>query len=82
MRPVELSEPGDKNNNLETEKFDVDSALSDLERMKYSESKDTTGVSPNSDVQNKGREKRSSESSKEEDEETEGGILSRLKSLF
>lgn len=36
MRPVEVSEPGASGNRLQTEDFDLDSALSDLEDMKPS----------------------------------------------
>jgi hypothetical protein len=79
MRPVELSEPGSSNNSLETEEFDVDSALSDLEEMKPSTSKETTKTISNSENQKKDRQQSQSGSSADQDED---GVFSWLKSLF
>ena len=74
MRPVELSEPDSGDNSLQTEDFDVDSAISDLNDMKSSPSEDTTGTTPDSTENNDPQQ--SSDSS-----ET-GGIISKIRSLF
>lgn len=79
MRPVELSEPGSSNNSLQTEEFDVDSALSELEEMKPSDSKETTETISNSQNQKKDRRQSQPGSSADRDED---GVLSWLKSLF
>ena len=78
MRPAELSEPGSNSNSLNTEEFDVDSALSELDEMKSSPSKNTTDSASNSTNQ----EKDSLQSESTPSKENKGGILSRLKSLF
>jgi hypothetical protein len=79
MRPVELSEPGSSNNSLQTEEFDVDSALSELEGMKPSNSKETTKTISNTENQKKDRQQSQSKSSADQDK---NGVLSWLRSLF
>ena len=79
MRPVELSEPESSNNSLETEEFDVDSALSELEEMTPSSSKETTRNISNSENQKRNRQQSQSGSSADQDED---GVFAWLKSLF
>lgn len=76
MRPVELSEPGGDEHQIETEEFDVQEALSNLSDTKEA----TTADKEASGEHNENPSVAQEESSEGSSDAT--GILSRLKSLF
>lgn len=79
MRPVEVSEPGDDTNTVETENFDVESAVADLENMKDAPS-DESKNQP-ADTESAGETHQQSHEASS-DATGSKSLLSRIRSLF
>jgi len=80
MRPAELSEPGAGENQLRTEEFDVDDALSNLDKMRGSRDAESVESTETADEPAQDVEDSSDQRKPTEPEST--GLISWIKSLF